>query len=497
ILGKSGRVATSKRPLFCLGCTSFSRLARDLGISKSTLRGWKKEEKLRSLPCILEAETGLQCKKVKFANDESLDSALYQWFGQARSEGVPMSGPILKAQAEKFDRLINGNESKFKASNGWLDRFKKRHTISQVLLSGEIRAADKEAADSYPIELKKLLEEGCYTAGQVYNCDETGLCFKMLPDRFKLRKDRVTLLFCVNKSGSHKVRPLMIGKARSPGCFHHVNMKTLPFEYTNSKNAWMNSSIFKDWFHKTFVPAVRAHLRKLKQEEKALLLLDNCPAHPSAESLASRDSKSKVSYLLKNTTSEIQPPDQGIMSVFKQNYRREMIKRMVADNSSVDTSLSSLNLKEVCHLGWKAWDAISARCIERCWIKDLGPAFPSSSHDDGNNNEPEFTRFIEDDVPLAEEALREYEHSHHDILNWFSPETSGTNGDDNDGTSTPPRKVSEAVKHLEDSWRWLETQDVDSVKILQLRSILDFARSQQSAANKQTTLDSFFFFLKK
>ncbi|XP_005311517.2 tigger transposable element derived 5-like [Chrysemys picta bellii] len=373
-------------------------------------------------------------------------------------------------------------------------------------------------------------------ADQVYNCNETGLCFKMLPDRtlatrtdshkqegFKQRKDQVTLLFCVNKSGSHKVRPLMIGKARSPGCFHHVNMKALPFEYTNSKNAWMNSSIFEDWFHKTFVPVVWAHLRKLKQEEKALLLLDNCPAHPLAENLVSRDSKIKVSYLLKNTTSEIQPLDQGIISVFKQNYCREMIKRMVADNnSSVDTSLASLNLKEVCHLGGKAWDAISARCIERCWIKGLGPAFLSSTHDDGNDDEPEFTRFIEDDVHLAEEALREYEHSHHDTLNWFSaddicpiyehisddeivanvsgkneaappePETSGANDDDDDGTSTPPPKVSEAVKHLEASLRWLETQDVDSVKILQLRSILDFARSQQFAANKQITLDSFF-----
>ncbi|CAM2117226.1 unnamed protein product [Caretta caretta] len=169
-----------------------TQLARDLGISESTLRGWKKEEEnLHSLLCILEEETGLQHKKVKFANDESLESALYQWFVQARSEGFPISGPILKAQAEKFDHLINGNESKFKASNGWLDRFKKRHTISQILVSGEIWSADKETANSYPIEFKKLLEEGCYTANQVFNSDKTGLCFKMLPDHtLATRTDR-------------------------------------------------------------------------------------------------------------------------------------------------------------------------------------------------------------------------------------------------------------------------------------------------------------------
>ncbi|CAM4538751.1 unnamed protein product [Lepidochelys olivacea] len=143
------------------------------------------------------------------------------------------------------------------------------------------------------------------------------------------------------------------------------------------------------------------------------------------ENLVSRCGKIKVSYLPKNTTSEIQPLDQGIISVFKQNYRHKMIKQMVADNNTpIDTSLAWLNLKEVCHLSGKAWDAIAARCIERCWLKGLGPAFPSSTHDDGNDDEPEFTRFIEDDVRLAEEALREYEHSHHDILNWFQQMTS-------------------------------------------------------------------------
>uniref|UniRef100_A0A8C3IN05 HTH CENPB-type domain-containing protein n=1 Tax=Chrysemys picta bellii TaxID=8478 RepID=A0A8C3IN05_CHRPI len=412
-----------------------TQLARDLGISESTLQGWKKEEKLHSLPCILEAETGLQGKKVKFANDESLDSALYQWFVQACSEGVPISGPILKAQAEKFDRLINGNESKFKASNGWLDRFKKRHTISQVLVSGEIHSADKEAADSYPIELKKALSRG--------------------------RTE--SLLFCVNKSDSHKVRPLMMGKARSPRCFHHVNMKALPFEYTNSKNLFglicKNSS------------------RRKNLSSCWIIALPT----PPAEDLVSHDGKIKVSYLPKNTTSEIQPLDQGIILVFKQNYRHEMIKRMVADNnSSVNTSLASLNLKEVCRFSGKAWDAISAHCIEQCWIKGLGPAFLSSTHDDGNDDEPEFTRFIEDDVhdKMVANVSRKNEAAPPE------PEPSGANDDDNDGTSTPPPKVSEAVKHLEAILRWLETQDVDSVKLLQLRSILDFARSQQSVANK-------------
>ena len=37
-----------------------------------------------------------------------------------------------------------------------------------------------------------------------------------------------------------------------------------------------------------------------------------------------------------------------------------------------------------------------------------------------SDDEPEFRGFIEDDVRLAEEALKEYQYSHHDILNWYS-----------------------------------------------------------------------------
>jgi len=45
---------------------------------------------------------------------------------------------------------------------------------------------------------------------------------------------RLRLLFCVNKTDSHNMKPLCIGKSHEPRCFHHVNMKSLPFVYANS-----------------------------------------------------------------------------------------------------------------------------------------------------------------------------------------------------------------------------------------------------------------------
>ena len=55
----------------------------------------------------------------------------------------------------------------------------------------------------------------------------------------KEAKDRVTILFTVNKTGDHKLKPLCIGKFQNPRAFHHVNRKLLQCVYDYSKSAWI------------------------------------------------------------------------------------------------------------------------------------------------------------------------------------------------------------------------------------------------------------------
>lgn len=74
----------------------------------------------------------------------------------------------------------------------------------------------------------------------------------------------------------------------------------------------MTAAIFKDWFHENFVPAVKKHLPTKKLPVKVVLLVDNCGAQP--QDLKSRDDRITVWFLSKNTTSNIQPCDMGIIS---------------------------------------------------------------------------------------------------------------------------------------------------------------------------------------
>ncbi|KAI5138863.1 Tigger Transposable Element-Derived Protein 2 [Manis pentadactyla] len=59
----------------------------------------------------------------------------------------------------------------FIASNGWLDRFKKRYDLYEKKWLAE--EADCEAAAAYPGYLKKLSEENAYLPQQIFSADAT------------------------------------------------------------------------------------------------------------------------------------------------------------------------------------------------------------------------------------------------------------------------------------------------------------------------------------
>ena len=213
----------------------------------------------------------------------------------------------------------------FQGSRGWLWRFCNRHGVRQLSLQGEKLSSDTTAVEPFKEQLQELIERENLTLENLYNCDETGLCYtcRMLPDKIltarsekeaagmKKQKERVTLMACSNATGSHKLPLMFVGKAANPHCFKHVNKSALPVLYYSQKNAWVDCNIFKNWFHNQFVPAVTKHMREKGLPVKALLLLDNAPVHPDSASLVSTEGDIKAMFLPANTTALVQPMDQG------------------------------------------------------------------------------------------------------------------------------------------------------------------------------------------
>ena len=71
---------------------------------------------------------------------------------------------------------------------------------------------------------------------QIYNADESGLFLRWIPDKtFVGAYEKSVQGFKIQKeSVSHKLKPLLIGKAKKPRCFRGFDN---PLHYDFSKNA--------------------------------------------------------------------------------------------------------------------------------------------------------------------------------------------------------------------------------------------------------------------
>jgi hypothetical protein len=115
------------------------------------------------------------------------------------------------------------------------------------------------------------------------------------------------------------------------------------------------------------LPSLRHHLHCKKLEEKTLLLLDYCPAHPSADVLKSKDGKIKVMFLLRKTTALIKPVDQGIIRACKACYHGEMPGGVVNSELQVTEFMKTLTLKDIAYSVGLVWGKVMQAARSVYW----------------------------------------------------------------------------------------------------------------------------------
>ena len=116
-------------------------------------------------------------KTLKQSTYPDLDKALSEWFRKVRSINVPINGPLLGEKARYFaDQL--GYEN-FKASSGFLDRFKERQRISSQVISGKKKSVDPNVVETWSERLPDICRG--YDPRDRFNADETDLLWKATP----------------------------------------------------------------------------------------------------------------------------------------------------------------------------------------------------------------------------------------------------------------------------------------------------------------------------
>lgn len=539
-------------------------VCRDFGVPGGTLRGWLKDEpKLRWFLEQLGGEVGTQRKKMRLANEEEIDRAVYAWFLALRQHGVPLSGPLIQAQAEAFARQIYGPECTFKASHGWFWRWQKRHGISSQRIYGEAEPPAAGPALGPPVKQETPAAPGsrppCPAAPRPRrprpraatamsrsttptSPASTGSCFRSKLHPWargdcgrRWRGDRVTVLLAANLTGSHKLKPLVIGQLPDPPSLRHHNQDKFPASYRYSPDAWLSRPLLRGWFFEEFVPGVRRYLRRSCLQQRAVLLVAHppCPS-PAArvpaleeseetprrfrsellgppEELQTPDGAVRVLFLSKDSgrTHIPAPLEQGVVAAFKQLYKRELLRLAVsrAGGSPLDFARSFV-LKDMLYLAGLSWDLVQAGSIERCWLLGLRAAFEPQPGEcagqrAGQAEAAEHSRVLSDLTHLAALAYKRL--APEEVAEWLHLDDDGGLPEgcrEEAGPGRPPAlapvslgslpsameggeeaaampTAGEAVRGLETALRWLESQDpreVGPLNLLQLRSLISTAR---------------------
>ncbi|XP_037817425.1 jerky protein homolog-like, partial [Lucilia sericata] len=290
-------------------------------------------------------------------------------------------------------------------------------------MSGEKLSAQSQFVNPFKIKLKAKIEDLGLSNDQLYNADESGLYWKLLPQKTyvtsleksapgaKMEKQRITFLCCANASGSHKIKLLVIGKSKNSRSFKNF---ICPVNYRNSKSAWMTSSIFKEWFHNCFVPEVTDFLKKKGLPVKALLLIDNAPSHPTESDLKSEDGSIEAMFMPPNVTALIQLMDQNAIRITKLHYRNSLLATIIANEEDLLESMKKITLKEGVSILEASWNRVGKEALSNCWKNILNMV--------NDEDDPEFN------VPLSvlkekwQSEVRSLENTAADLLQTLCPQ---------------------------------------------------------------------------
>ncbi|XP_054155943.1 tigger transposable element-derived protein 4-like [Oppia nitens] len=303
-------------------------------------------------------------KSLRKCNYPELEQALVEFVANSSTNGLPVNTGLLMEKANQLAPTFGYYN--FNANNGFIDRFKKRNEVVFEVSHGEASGvSDILCNDWISNKLPQILEG--FKCEDIYNGDELGLFWRITPSKSyvikgqtfkngKKSKERVSVFVCSNSTGTHKLKMIVIGKSKEPRSFR--GNKSMPVIYRNNTKSWMTSEIFIEFLHKF-------NKQMILSDRKVALILDNCSAHPSIKL-----SNVKLIYLPPNATSRLQPMDAGVIHCLKSNYRKKLVRRLLAlyeDNNSFD--VKNITLYEAILMLSNSWDDINSQIITNCFKK--------------------------------------------------------------------------------------------------------------------------------
>lgn len=318
----------------------------------------------------LDENPNLTSLRIRGGNWPEIEKILWQWQLRVEQEGGITTGEILQYKAKQIwlQHPQHKEQPCPEFSTRWLERFKQRYHIKARVRHGEAGSIPASTEE----EMRALQTiAGEFAEDDIYNMDETGLYWKMLPSRgllsqalpgVKKEKARVSLALCVNATGSDRLPVWIIGKFKTPRALKGISVTTMGGRWRWNQKAWMNTIIMVEWLKEFY-----QHIGLTRQ---VLLTLDNFSAHISAVEVSPPPGNIRICWLPANSTSRYQPLDQGIIQNFKAYYKQHWLQ-FILNSIEQGTGLDSgVNIRLAIRWIVRAWNnQVTNTTIYNCFRK--------------------------------------------------------------------------------------------------------------------------------
>ncbi|XP_060819670.1 jerky protein homolog-like [Bombus pascuorum] len=367
-------------------------------------------------------------KYISWREITDLERVLYQWFIRCRGKEIKIKGADIQRKAVELNKKLNVYPH-FDASTRWLQNFTVRYDITDADICRNFPAPN-EAGNIFKTEFKKHLQDEECTLENVYNVVYAPIMWKAVPEEIltfhrgkstrnqKMCEDHVTALFCANATGCHKLPVLIIGSIAETQSLYNFNTDAFSTIYTSNSNAWMDSTIFNEWFKKHFLKSIKERQEKNGRREKTVLLLDNARSLHDLKDLNKKDNFVTVMSLPSNVSQHIQPMNSGIIACFKRKYRKELVETLMPlsicnTEKELINIHKELNMWDCCRIVHDAWSYVDDAIMKNAWDKLL--KFDVIRNVDAKKRKSD----IFETVKLLHNLPGCKQYNKYDVSNWF------------------------------------------------------------------------------
>ena len=337
--------------------TNVSEASRNFEVDRKRIREWVSHFDAGKLQ-----EQATSSKRLsgggRKLRDVDIDQDIFEWFTDRQSQGMRVTGKALLVEAQR--RFFAGGITAFKASRGWLEKWKTRHSVLTRVKTTVAQKMPPQMEDKilsfhrFVIRMRKLRN---YPLANIGNMDETAVYFDMPGDSTLHHKgektviirttghekDKVTVILAAMADG-RKLLPVVILKGKREPPASDVPRGVL---VKMSNNGWVNEDIIKWWVVQVW----------RRSADRKLLVWDAFRAHrtKAVKELLSQRSEfganSDTVMMPGGCTSILQPADVSWNKPFK-SYIQEKWDRWMVDGQHTFTPAGRMRKPEnkVCHV---------------------------------------------------------------------------------------------------------------------------------------------------